>query len=95
MPAAESRVPTGNGGANRDESEPAQGLLNRLALGSLQPFPGQELFPGNDGAVNSIPWIVEQPAVAAGIEIVDQDIGVYEDPDRCHARISFRKAASD
>ncbi len=95
MLAAESRVPTGNGRAQRNETEPTKGFFDGPTFGVRQALFREQLFAGNNGVINPVSRIIQEPAVVAGVKVVDQDVGVYEEADRCHARISFKKAASD
>src|SRR3989441_1998159 len=95
VPAAQGPVAPRDGGLQGNEPEPAQRLGDRSALGAAQALLREQLLPRDDRVVDAAARIAEEPAVSAGVEVVDQDVGVYEDADRCHARISLRKAASE
>src|SRR5207247_451077 len=95
VPAAQGPVAPRDGGPQGNEPEPAQRLGDRSALGAAQALLREQLLPRDDRVVDAAARIAAEPAVSAGAEVVDQDVGVYEDADRCQARISLSKAASE
>src|SRR3989442_600454 len=92
VPAAQRPVTPRDGGPPANEPGPAQRLRDRSALGAAQALLREQLFPRDDRVVDAAARIVEEPAVSAGGEVVDQDVGVYEDAGRCPTRVPPRKA---
>ena len=77
------------------EPEPRQRLETGPTFGVPQSLLRQELLACDDRVVDPVSPIVQQGGVLSSVEVVDQDIRVYEDADRCHARIPLRKLLSE
>lgn len=95
MQATKIGVSSGHGIGQRNE--PASGQLdqNRLPFRIAEPRLGQQFLFRDDGIVEREPGGIEQRVESACVEIVDEDVGIYEDRDFCHASISSRNASSD
>ena len=95
MQAAKIGVSSGNGIGQRNK--PASGQLdqNRFTFRIAESGLAQQFPFCDDGIVNGESGGIEQNVKPACVEIVDEDVGVYEDRDFFHASISARNASSD
>src|SRR2546423_12491215 len=67
---------------------------NRLALTRTETLFGEQLLPGDRGVVDPETITLENRCEAPRVEVVDEDVGIYEEADSCHRRISSRNASS-
>jgi len=88
-------IGSGDPVVQRNDPVPAEGKQNSMALGFFQPRLGQKLLLCHDGVINLKSPVFKNRQEKAGIEIVDHDVGVDQELNFCHARISLRKASSD
>ena len=95
MQAAKIGVSSGNGIGQGNE--PASGQLdqNRFPFRIAESGLAQQFFFRDDGIVDGESGGIEQSVKPACVEIIYEDVGIYEDRDFCHASISSRNASSD
>src|SRR6266536_5592169 len=77
------------------EAKAPQLDVNGLPLRIRQPRLAQKFFAAHHRVVDLSTRRVKDVDKAAGVEVVDENVGVYEDSDRCHARISPRNCRSE
>ena len=95
MLAAKIGVASSDGIGQRNEPTLAQLDQDGFPFSIAKPGLCQQFLFRDDGIVDGEAGGIEKSVESSLVEILDEDVGIYEDRDFCHASISSRKVSSD